>query len=147
MDVHIFGNKIGSALDDIDSIGILRIDNWELVHLKRFAPYYSWTKALDVKMPQNVTKNIDTIILQSKLPRRMKQLQKQFPNTVILYDFVLRFGEPRMEIGPQSTYGMSLNRSGRHQQKPKDNSVDAEKLMENLPPRQPMPQLLEEKRK
>lgn len=147
MDVHIFGNKIGSALDDIDSIGILRIDNWELVHLKRFAPYYSWTKALDVKMPQNVTKNIDTIILQSKLPRRMKQLQKQFPNTVILYDFVLRFGEPRMEIGPQSTYGISLNRSGRHQQKPKDNSVDAEKLMENLPPRQPMPQLLEEKRK
>ena len=148
MDVHIFNHKVGSALDGIDSIGVLRIDNQKTRRFRRLFSYNDdWVTVKDVKIPNVVTKNIDTIILENKLPRRMKQLQKQFPKTVILYDYVVSFGEHSMEIGPQSTFGKSLNQYRRRQQKPKDNSVDAEKLMENLPPRQPMPQLLEEKRK
>ena len=148
MDVYIFNHKVGSALDGIDSIGVLRIENQKTRPFRRLFSYNDdWVTVKDVKIPNVVTKNIDTIILENKLPRRMKQLQKQFPKTVILYDYVVSFGEHSMEIGPQSTFGKSLNQYRRRQQKPKDNSVDAEKLMENLPPRQPMPQLLEEKRK
>lgn len=148
MDVYIFNHKVGSALDGIDSIGVLRIENQKTRRFRRLFSYNDdWVTVKDVKIPNVVTKNIDTIILENKLPRRMKQLQKQFPKTVILYDYVVSFGEHSMEIGPQSTFGKSLNQYRRRQQKPKDNSVDAEKLMENLPPRQPMPQLLDEKRK
>jgi len=148
MEVHIFNHKVGSALDGIDSIGVLRIENQKTRPFRRpFSYYDDWVTVMDVRIPNDVTKNIDTIILENKLPRRMKQLQKQFPKTVILYNYVVSFGEPRREIGPQSTYGMSLNKYGRRQQKPKHITVNAEKLLENLPPRQPMPQLLEEKRK
>lgn len=150
-DVHIFNHKVGSALDGIDSIGVLRIDNQKTRPFRRLVSYNDeWVTVKDVKIPDNVTKHIDTIILKNKAPRRMKQLQKQFPNTIVLYDYVVRFGEQWTEIDPQSTYGMFLGRNGRtgdYGGSAKDNSVDAEKLMENLPPRQPMPQLLEEKRK
>ena len=146
MDVYIFNHKVGSALDGIDSIGVLRIENQKTRPFRRLFSYNDdWVTVKDVKIPNDVTKNIDTIILENKAPRRMKQLQNQFPNTVILYDYVVSFGAHSMELGPQSTFGKSLNQYRRRQQKPKDNSVDAEKLMENLPPRQPMPQLLEEK--
>ena len=149
MDVYVLDNKVGSALDGIDSIGMLRIDNWKRIPFKRLDPYKddSWVKALDVKIPNDVTKNIDTIVLRNKIPRRMKQLQKQFPNAVILYDYVVRLGEQRIERGPQSTYGMYLDKHGLKPQNLMDHPVDAEKLMGNLPPRQPMPQLLEEERK
>ena len=150
-DVHIFNHKVGFALDGIDSIGVLRIDNQKTRPFRRLVPYNDeWVTVKDVKIPDNVTKNIDTIILKNKAPRRMKQLQKQFPNTVILYDYVVRYGEQWMGTDSQSTYGLFLGRNGRTENyggNAKDNSVDAEKLMENLPPRQPMPQLLEEKRK
>ncbi len=137
-------------MDGIDSIGVLRIDNQKTRRFRRLFSYNDeWVTVKDVKIPNDVTKNIDTIILENKLPRRMKHLQKQFPKTVILYDYVVSFGAHSMELGPQSTFtfGKSLYPYRRHQQKPKDNSVDAEKLMENLPPSQPMPQLLDEKRK
>ncbi len=150
MNVHVFNHKVGSALDGIDSIGVLRIDNQKTRRFRRLFSYNDeWVTVKDVKIPNDVTKNIDTIILENKLPRRMKHLQKQFPKTVILYDYVVSFGAHSMELGPQSTFtfGKSLYPYRRHQQKPKDNSVDAEKLMENLPPSQPMPQLLDEKRK
>ncbi len=147
-DVHIFTHKVDSALYGIDSIGVLRIDNQKPRPFRRlFSHNDEWVTVKDVKIPDDVTKNIDTIILENKLPRRMRQLQKQFPNTVILYDYVVSFGKHRMEMGPQSTFGMSLYPYRRHHQWSKDNTVNAEKLMENLPPRQPMPQLLDEKRK
>ncbi|MBO7615605.1 MAG: DUF4419 domain-containing protein [Bacteroidales bacterium] len=147
-DVHIFNHKVGSALDGIDSIGVLQIDNQKTRPFRRLFSYSDeWVTVKDVKVPNDVTKNIDTIILKNKAPRMMKQLQEQFPKTVILYDYVVRFGEQWKEIGPQSTYGLFLGKNGSYGGNAKDNSVDAEKLMENLPPRQPMPQLLEEKRK
>lgn len=150
-DVHIFNHKVGSALDGIDSIGVLRIDNQKTRPFRRLVSYNDeWVTVKDVKIPDDVTKHIDTIILKNKASRRMKQLQKQFPNTVILYDYVVRYGEQWMGTDSQSTYGLFLGRNGRTENyggNAKDNSVDAEKLMENLPPRQPMPQLLEEKRK
>lgn len=146
--VRVFNINVGTALDGIDSIAVLRIDNHKTrPSIWRLSYEDVRVTALDVKIPANVTKHIDTIILENKLPRRMKQLQKQFPNTVILYDYVVSFGKQWMEMGPQSTFGMSLYPYRRHHQKPKDNTVNVEKLMENLPPRQPMPQLLEEKRK
>lgn len=146
--VRVFNINVGTALDGIDSIAVLRIDNHKTrPSIWRLSYEDVRVTALDVKIPANVTKHIDTIILENKLPRRMRQLQKQFPNTVILYDYVVSFGKQGMEMGPQSTFGMSLYPYRRHHQKPKDNTVNVEKLMENLPPRQPMPQLLEEKRK
>ena len=149
-DVHIFNHKVGSALDGIDSIGVLRIDNQKTRPFRRLVPYNDeWVTVKDVKIPEDVTKHIDTIILENKASRRMKQLQKQFPNTVILYDYEVRFGEQWMGTDSQSTYGLFLGRNGKagyYGGNAKDNSVDTEKLMENLPPRQPMPQLLEEKR-
>ena len=147
-DVHIFNHKVGSALDGIDSIGVFRIDNQKIRPFRRlFSHNDEWVTVMDVEIPDDVTKNVDTIILKNKAPRMMKQLQKQFPNTVILYDYVVSFGKHSVEMGPQSTFGMSLCPYRRHHQLSKDNTVNAEKLMENLPPRQPMPQLLEEKRK
>lgn len=150
-DVHIFNYMVGSALDGIDSIGVLRIDNQKTRPFRRLVPYNDeWVTVKDVKIPEDVTKHIDTIILENKASRRMKQLQKQFPNTVILYDYEVRFGEQWMGTDSQSTYGLFLGRNGRtgnYGKNAKDNSVDTENLMGNLPPRQPMPQLLDEKRK
>ncbi len=148
INVHCIDNEIGSALDGVDSIGTLKIDNSKRVYYNRIAEYKpdEWVKVTNVKLPADVTKNIDTLILENKLPRmQMKQLKKQLPNTVILYHYEVSFGEQYMAQGPQSTFSLLKNKYSR--QKPKDISVDTEKLMENLPPRQPMPQLLEEKRK
>ena len=151
MDVHIFNHKVGSALDGIDSIGVLRIDNQKVRPFRRLFSYNDgWVTVKDVKIPDDVTKHVDTIILKNKAPRRMKQLQNQFPNTVILYDYEVRFGEQWMGTDSQSTYGLFLGRNGRtvnYGGNAKGNTVDSEKLMENLPSRQPVPQLLEEKRK
>ena len=150
-DVHIFNHKVGSALYGIDSIGVLRIDNQKVRPFRRLFSYNDeWVTVKDVKIPDDVTKDIDTIILENKAPRMMKRLQKQFPKTVILYDYEVRYGEQWMRTGPQSTYGLLLGRNGRNVNyggNAKGNAVDTEKLMENLPPRQPVPQLLEEKRK
>ena len=148
INVHCIDNEIGSALDGVDSIGTLKIDNSKRVYYNRIAEYKpdEWVKVTNVKLPADVTKNIDTLILENKLPRmQMKQLKKQLPNTVILYHYEVSFGEQYMAQGPQSTFSLLKNKYSR--QKPKDISVDTEKLMENLPPRQPVPQLLEEKRK
>ena len=149
--VHVFNYKVGSALYGIDSIGVLRIDNQKTRPFRRLVSYSDeWVTVKDVKIPDDVTKHVDTIILKNKAPRRMKQLQNQFPNTVILYDYEVRFGEQWMGTDSQSTYGLFLGRNGRtgtNIGNAKGNSVDTEKLMENLPPRQPVPQLLEEKRK
>ena len=151
IDVHVFNHKVGSALDGIDSIGVLRIDNQKVRPFRRLFSYNDeWVTVKDVKIPDDVTKDIDTIILENKAPRMMKRLQKQFPKTVILYDYEVRYGEQWMGTGPQSTYGLFLGRNGRgvnYGGNAKGNTLDTEKLMENLPPRQPMPQLLEEKRK
>ena len=147
INVHCIDNEIGSALDGVDSIGTLKIDNSKRVYYNRIAEYKpdEWVKVTNVKLPADVTKNIDTLILENKLPRmQMKQLKKQLPNTVILYHYEVSFGEQYMAQGPQSTFSLLKNKYSR--QKPKDISVDTEKLMENLPPRQPVPQLLEEKR-
>ncbi len=147
INVHCIDNEIGSALDGVDSIGTLKIDNSKRVYYNRIAEYKpdEWVKVTNVKLPADVTKNIDTLILENKLPRmQMKQLKKQLPNTVILYHYEVSFGEQYMAQGPQSTFSLLKNKYSR--QKPKDISVDTEKLMENLPPRQPMPQLQEEKR-
>ena len=150
-DVHIFNHKVGSALDGIDSIGVLRIDNQKVRPFRRLFSYNDeWVTVKDVQIPDDVTKDIDTIILENKAPRMMKRLQKQFPKTVILYDYEVRYGEQCMGTGPQSTYGLFLGRNGMTRNyggNAKDNAVDTEKLMENLPPRPPMPQLREEKRK
>ena len=150
-DVHIFNHKVGSALDGIDSIGVLRIDNQKTRPFRRLVSYNDeWVTVKDVKIPDDVTKHVDTIILKNKAPRRMKQLQNQFPNTVILYDYEVRFGEQWMGTDSQSTYGLFLGRNGRtvnYGGNAKGNTVDSEKLMENLPSRQPVPQLLDEKRK
>ena len=149
--VHVFNYKVGSALYGIDSIGVLRIDNQKTRPFRRLVSYSDeWVTVKDVKIPDDVTKHVDTIILKNKAPRRMKQLQNQFPNTVILYEYEVRFGEQWMGTDSQSTYGLFLGRNGRtgtNIGNAKGNSVDTEKLMENLPPRQPVPQLLEEKRK
>ena len=148
INVHCIDNEIGSALDGVDSIGTLKIDNSKRVYYNRIAEYKpdEWVKVTNVKLPADVTKNIDTLILENKLPRmQMKQLKKQLPNTVILYHYEVSFGEQYMAQGPQSTFSLLKNKYSR--QKPKDISVDSEKLMENLPSRQPVPQLLEEKRK
>ena len=147
INVHCIDNEIGSALDGVDSIGTLKIDNSKRVYYNRIAEYKpdEWVKVTNVKLPADVTKNIDTLILENKLPRmQMKQLKKQLPNTVILYHYEVSFGEQYMAQGSQSTFSLLKNKYSR--QKPKDISVDTEKLMENLPPRQPVPQLLEEKR-
>ncbi len=147
INVHCIDNEIGSALDGVDSIGTLKIDNSKRVYYNRIAEYKpdEWVKVTNVKLPADVTKNIDTLILENKLPRmQMKQLKKQLPNTVILYHYEVSFGEQYMAQGPQSTFSLLKNKYSR--QKQKDISVDTEKLMENLPPRQPMPQLQEEKR-
>ena len=150
-DVHILNHKVGSALDGVDLIGVLRIDNQKTRPFRRlFSHNDEWVTVKDVKIPDDVTKHVDTIILKNKAPRRMKQLQNQFPNTVILYDYEVRFGEQWMGTDSQSTYGLFLGRNGRtvnYGGNAKGNTVDTEKLMENLPPRQPVPQLLEEKRK
>ena len=149
--VHVFNYKVGSALYGIDSIGVLRIDNQKTRPFRRLVSYSDeWVTVKDVKIPDDVTKHVDTIILKNKAPRRMKQLQNQFPNTVILYDYEVRFGEQWMGTDSQSTYGLFLGRNGRtvnYGGNAKGNTVDSEKLMENLPSRQPVPQLLEEKRK
>lgn len=113
-DVHIFNHKVGSALDGIDSIGMLRIDNQKTRPFRRLVSYNDeWVTVKDVKIPDDVTKNIDTIILKNKAPRNMKQLQKQFPNTVILFDCVVQFGEQSVVIEPQSTYRPFWSRNGR----------------------------------
>lgn len=149
--VHVFNYKVGSALYGIDSIGVLRIDNQKTRPFRRLFSYNDgWVTVKDVKIPDDVTKHVDTIILKNKAPRRMKQLQNQFPNTVILYDYEVRFGEQWMGTDSQSTYGLFLGRNGRtvnYGGNAKGNTVDSEKLMENLPSRQPVPQLLDEKRK
>lgn len=143
--VRVFNNNVGSALDGIDSITVLRIDNHKTrPTIWRLSYEDVWVTALDVKIPANVTKHIDTIILENKVSRRMKQIQKQFPNTVILYDYVVRFGKQWMETASQSTYkGWTGSYGGSF----KKDLVNAEKLTKNLPPRQPMPQLLDVKRK
>ncbi len=129
-DVHIFNHKVGSALDGIDSIGVLRIDNQKTRPFRHLVSYNDeWVTVKDVKIPDDVTKNIDTIILKNKAPRNMKQLQNQFPNTVVLYDYEVRFGEQWMGTDSQSTYGLFLGRNGRtgiYGKNEIDNSVDAE---------------------
>ena len=74
------GANVGSALDGIDTIGTLYIGN------KERKGFYCTGKTLDVIIPENVTKQIETISLSAKPSRKnRKALQKQFPNTVIKY--------------------------------------------------------------
>ena len=76
--LNIFADaNIGSALDGIDSIGKLCIDNSE----------WDTDKVLDVTISKKVTKNIGTITLKTEPSQKcLKALQKQFPNTKIEWD-------------------------------------------------------------
>ena len=77
LDVSVRAN-IGSALDGIDTIGTLYINN------KERKGFYLTGKTLDVIIPENVTTQLETISLSAKPSRKnMKALQKQFPNTII----------------------------------------------------------------
>lgn len=76
LDVNAKAN-VGSALDGIDVIGTLNIKNKD----------YRTGKTLDVTIPENVTKQIETISFSAEPSRKNKKaLQQQFPNTVIEWD-------------------------------------------------------------
>ena len=68
LEIRTYENDVDDALDGVDSVGLLWIDN----------------HGLDVKIPKSATKRIGKIIIDYE-PSRMcvKALRRQFPDTEI----------------------------------------------------------------